>query len=241
MQKPLPKWALGVLSLAGVVLVGSMLLSWIDMGDYSVRGLTLAWDENHWLFLVPLAGAVLAAAAATRSEHTRLAALFAGFVVTGYVLFNLAHSIIHSGLDTWLVLAGAGIMLGSTRGDRAMWRAVGGVAVLAGFFAPWVDWSMWAMLKLNITGNGVANSLWLIPIGGVLGIIAAGNKDGGKLAGIAGAMIYGVIVLTIALVAYYVFGLGAWTALGASATALVIGVLARGALPVVAPVPPAAK
>src|SRR6185312_3959502 len=95
-QKPLPKWALGVLSLAGVVLVGSMLLSWIDMGDYSVRGLTLAWDENHWLFLVPLAGAVLAAAAATRSEHTRLAALFAGFVVTGYVLFNLAHSIIHS-------------------------------------------------------------------------------------------------------------------------------------------------
>jgi len=236
-QKPLPNWALGVLSLVGAVLVGSMLLSWIDVGDYSVRGLSLAWSDNHWLFLVPLAGAALLGTSATRSPHTRVAALFAGIVVTGYVLFNLAHSIIHSGLDTWLVLGGAGIMLGGVRGDRAMWRAVGGIAVLAGFFAPWVDWSMWKMLKMNISGNGVANSLWFIPIGGVLGIIAAGNKDGGKLAGIGAAMIYGVIVLTIALVAYLVFGLGAWIALGASATALVIGVLARGAVPVVAPVP----
>jgi hypothetical protein len=220
-----------VLSFAGAVLVGSMLLSWIDLGEYSVRGVSLAWHDNHWLFLVPAAGALLAATAATRSEHTRLAALFAGFVVTGYVLFNLAHSIIHSGLDTWLVLGGAGVMLAGARGDRAMWRAVGGIAVLAGFFAPWVDFSMWKMLRFDIANNGVANALWLIPVGGVLGIVAAGNKAGAKLAGIGGAMIYGVIVLTIALVAYAVFGLGAWVALGASATALGIGVLARSEAP----------
>src|SRR4051794_12898029 len=101
-----------------------MLLSWVDFGGaYRVSGLRLAWEENHWLLLVPLAGALVLAASATRSQHTRLAALLAGLAVTGYVLFNVAHSVIHSGLDTWLILGGAGLMLGGARGDRAVWRA----------------------------------------------------------------------------------------------------------------------
>jgi FtsH-binding integral membrane protein len=226
-QKPLPKWALGVLSVAGVALVASMLLCWIDTGDYSVRGLGLAWRENHWLFLVPLAGAALVAASAAGSPHTRLAALFAGIVVTGYTLFSVAHSILHSGLDTWLVLGGAGVMLAGMRGERTSWRAVGGIAVLAGFFAPWVDWPMWRVLTMSIWDNGVANVLWLIPVGGVLGIAAAGNRAGAQLALVGAALVYGSIVLTIGVVATAVFGLGMWVALAASTTALVIGALAR--------------
>jgi hypothetical protein len=228
-NKTLPQWAFGVLSVIGVVLVGSMLLNWIDLGgQFTARGLSLAWNDNHWLFLVPLAGAVLIAAAATKSPYTRLAALAAGFVVTGYVLFNVSRSIVHSGLDTWLILGGAGIMLAATPRDRAVWRAIGGIAVLAGFFAPWVDYSMWKTLTSDVHVSGISgNILWLIPLAGITGIFASFAKQGPTLAAAAGITIYGTFLLVIGLVAYLVFGIGAWAAIGASACALLIGVVVQ--------------
>ena len=229
----LPQWAYGVLSVAGVALVASMFLSWIDLGgEYTRSGLGLAWDENHWLFLVPVAGALLVAAAATRSEFTRLAAIFAGIVVTGYALFDMSRSMIHAGLDTWLMLGGAGVILAGAK-DRALWRGAGGVLVLAGFFAPWADISLWDMLRATSGWNSglTVHVLWLIPLAGVVGIISAGNARNGKqLAIAAGATIYGAFLWAIGSMAYLVFGFGAWAALGASTVALVIGVLAR-ALP----------
>ena len=231
MKKTLPKWAFGVLSFIGVALIGSMLLNWIDFFGQT-SGLRLAWENNHWLFLVPIAGAVLLAAAASRSPHTRLAAIFAGLVVTGYVLFNIAHSIVHSGLDTWLILGGAGMMIAGASEKRGMWRALGGIAVLAGFIAPWVDYSMFKMLRRDIIDNGLSNVLWAVPVGGVLGILGAGNsKEGGRLSALGGGLVYGSLLLVIGLVAYMVFGYGAWLALAASATSLVVGVLVKEVVP----------
>jgi hypothetical protein len=228
-QKTLPKSVFGVLSFIGVALIGSMLLNWIDLGgDWTRRGVSLAWHDNHWLFLVPLAGAILLAAAATKSPHTRLAAIFAGLVVAGYTLFSIAHTIVQARLDTWLILGGAGVMLASMPRTRSTWRAVGGLMVLAGFVAPWVDYSLFKYLRHDIIDNGTANVLWAIPVGGILGIISAGNKDtGAKIAGLGGGLVYGSLLLVVGLVAYAIFGLGAWIALGASATALVIGMLVR--------------
>jgi len=228
---PLPQWAYGVLSVAGVALVASMVLNWIDLGgSWSRTGIGLAWDENHWMLLVPLAGALLVAAASTRSEFTRIAAIFAGIVVTGYVLFDLSRSIIHSGLDTWLILGGAGVMLAGSSRERVLWRAAGGVLVLVGFFAPWTRDSLWKGLTAASGWDMgfTIRVLWLIPLAGVVGIISAGNARNGKALAIAsGATIYGAFLWVIGSMAYLVFGMGAWAALAASTVALAIGVMAR--------------
>jgi hypothetical protein len=236
-MKNLPGWAFGLLSVLGVVMIGSLALPWIDLGGmFSVRGYRLALDDNHWLLLVPVAGLVMTLAASTRSPHARLAALAAGLVVAGYVLFGLARSIIHSGLDTWLILGGAGLMLAGAK-DSPFVRALGGAAVLVGFFAPWADFSMFHTLRLAHNEDVTFNVLWLVPVGGVLGILA--GVKGAKLAYAGGAMVYGTFLLVIGVAAWMVFGLGAWLALGASSVALVIAVLARAPAPAVAPVPAA--
>jgi hypothetical protein len=235
-MKNLPSWAFGVLSVVGAVLIGSMALTWIDFGGlFSVRGYRLALDDNRWLLVVPIAGAVLTLAAALRSPHTRLAAIAAGLAVAGYVMFSLARSIIHSGLDTWLMLGGAGLILAGAKDSRAL-RMLGGAAVLAGFFAPWAEFSMFYSLRKGYSGSGITGDvLWLVPVGGVLGVLSA--VKGSKLAFAAGAMVYGSFLLVIGVAAWLVFGLGAWIALAASTVALVIGVLARAPAPVVAAVP----
>ncbi len=207
-----------------------MLLNWVDLGgDFSMRGIGLAWEANHWLFLVPVAGAALVAAAATRSQHTRIAAIAAGISITGYVLFGVARSMLHSGLDTWLILGGAGVMLAGVSKERSMWRAIGGIAVLAGFIAPWADMSMWSLLTSGYAGEMGIRILWIVPVAAVTGIISAGSAvHGAKLSAVSGIAIYGTFLWIIGSVAWAVFGIGAWSALGASTVALVIGVLARG-------------
>jgi hypothetical protein len=235
-QKPLPAWAFGVLATVGAILVGSMVLSWVDIFG-STRGITLAWEENHWLFMVPIAGAALCAAAATRSPHTRLAAIFAGIVVSGYTLFQVATTFIHGGLDTWLMFGGAGLLLASTQPSRTPYRVVGGLAILAGFFAPWADYSLWSALRgseVSMFSLGV-RVLWLVPLAGLGGIISAGNSvTGGKIAAASGLAVFGAMLYVIGSVAWQVFGLGAWLALGASTLALLIGVLVRDAIPQIA-------
>lgn len=207
-----------------------MLLTWIDLGgEFQMRGLGLAWEANHWLFLVPIAGAVLVATAATKSDHTRLAAIFAGITITGYVLFDVARGMLHSGLDTWLMLGGAGAMLAGISKERAALRAIGGLAVLVGFFAPWADFSLFAVLRSGLADDWTFKVMWLVPVGGLLGLASlAAGEAGGKLAALAGIAVYGSFLYVIGSVAWQVFGLGAWLALGASTVALIIGVLARG-------------
>ena len=214
-----------------------MALNWIDLGGaWTQRGFSIAIHQNHWLLLAPIAGIVLFLAASTRSSHTRLAALAAGIAVAGYVLLGMARSMVHSGLDTWLVLGGAGILCASTGKDKAIPRVLGGAAVLAGFFAPWADLSMFRALTGGFHTGISSNVLWLVPIGGALGVFSATKADG-KLAATAGILVYGSILFVIAMVAILVFGLGAWIALGASTVALVVSVLARAPAPAVAAAP----
>jgi hypothetical protein len=240
-QKNLPSWAFGVLAILGLAMTGSMVLNWVDVGGmFTARGISLALEENHWLLLVPIAGVGLFLAAITRSSQTRLAAVIAGVAVTGYVLLALAKSMVHSGLDTWLILGGAGLLCASTGKGKTIPRVIGGAAVLAGFFAPWADMSMFRALTSGFTSGISSNVLWLVPVGGVLGVISAGNRENGKLAATAGILVYGSILLVIAMVAIMVFGIGAWIALGASAMALIVGVIARAPAPAVAATPAAA-
>ena len=229
MQKSLPAWAYGVLGTVGAVLVGSMILNWIDFGGaFTVRGYTLALQQNHWLLLVPVAGLLLVGAAATRSAHTRLAAIFAGVVVTGYVLLGLTRGILTAGLETWLMLGGAGAMLAGAK-DRTWLRAAGGAAVLAGFFAPWADLTLAGALWRGYATGLAFKALWLVPVAGIVGLLSAGNRaTGGQLAAGAGITVYAAFLVAVGATAMLVFGLGAWIAVGASTVALAIGVLARG-------------
>lgn len=229
----LPSWTYGVLSVVGVILVASMLVTWVDVGWQSRTGLGLAWHDQHWLFLVPLTGALLIGAASARSELTRLAAIAAGVVVAGDVLFQFARGLIDGGVDSWLLFGGAGVILGGIPESRRGWRIAGGVAVLAGFFAPWDDTSLWNLLTSDelelFTAFGITlRVLWLIPVAGLLAIGsgASAHPRSGRGALAAGALVFGAFLWVIGSAANLVLGWGAWAALGASATALVIGVLA---------------
>ena len=237
MIKDLPKWASGALAVAGSVLVASMLLLWVDFDWASARGITLALTDDHWLLLVPIVGAALAAAASTRSPHTRLLAVAAGIVVAGDALFDVASSLVQSDLGTWLVLGGAGILVGSAAPSRAPWRAIGALAVLAGFFAPWASVSLFDVAWQVGFSSPSLLVLWLIPLAGAAGLLSAGAKTAGALGALAGGVVYATVAWVILTAAWQAFGLGAWLALGASTVALAIGVLARTTAPTVTPAP----
>jgi hypothetical protein len=225
MTKP-SSWVQNVLCMAGLGLVVSMLLVWIDVGD-GISGLRLAWAGNHWLFLVPLAGAGLFVAAATRSSYTRLLAIAAGLVVAGYVMLSVAQSFITMNLETAMILGGAGVLLAAASSPAL--RLGGGGMVLAGFAAPWADFSMFDVLWHGHMGVSVALVLWLVPLAGVGGVLSAGNREGGRaLAAVSGLAVYAAFAAVIGWFAVSVFGLGAWLAFGSSGVALVVGLLARG-------------
>lgn len=233
MNKSLPKWAFGILAACGVVLIASMLVAWIDFGE-TRSGLSIAWHDDHWLFLVPLAGALLFTTASTRSSATRLAALGAGLVVSGDVLYEFAKGILHSGLDTWLILGGAALILYGIPQTRRSYRLAGGIAVLTGFFAPWTDESMFRML-LHLGGDlglGV-RVLWLIPVAGFGGVISSleSGPRGVKIALASGLVVFGAIGYVLVAVLNVFLGWGAWAAFAASGIALAIAVLARATAP----------
>lgn len=226
------------MSAAGVVLVASMFVDWIDVvGLATQSGLGVAWDHKHWLFLVPVVGAVLAVAAGTRSEYTRFAAIAAGVVVAGDVMFSSTKSLVfNGGVATWLVFGGAGVVLGGVASTRRSWRIVGGIAVLAGFFAPWERESMVRILA-NGQAAAIADSfgialrvLWLVPVAGIAAIASglSSHAKSGQLALVAGIAVFGSVAWLVGSVANLVFAWGAWGALGASAVALLIGVFVPG-------------
>lgn len=231
MQQKLAPWATALLTVVGAVMFGAFFLAWITDGP---SGFSLAWDGERWLFLAPIAGAALAAAAATGASYTRLAAIVAGVVVAGDVGYELLKGVVHGGLDLWLMLGGALVVLAGAPEKNKALRAVGGIAVLVGFFAPWTE-STFSMLTseaadfARMMGISV-RVLWLIPLAGV-GAIASSAVGGKKLAIASGLGVFGALMWMIGSVANMVFAWGAWMTLGASAIALVVGVLAPGSAP----------
>lgn len=210
-------------------MIGAFFLAWINDGT---SGLSLAWDGERWLFLSPIAGGALVAAAASRASYTRLAAVVAGVVVAGDVGYELMKGVFHGGLDLWLMLGGALVVLAGVPDKNKSLRVVGGIAVLVGFFAPWTE-STFSMLTseaadfARMMGISV-RVLWLIPLAGV-GAIISGGAGGKKLAVASGLGVFGALMWMIGSVANMVLAWGAWMTLGASAIALVVGVLAPGA------------
>ena len=233
MQTKLAPWATSLLTLVGVVLVGAFFLAWITDGT---SGLGLAWDGERWLFLVPLAGLALAATAITGSRYTRLAAIVAGVLVAGDLTFDLLKGLLHGGPDLWCMLGGAGLVLAGIGEKNKGLRGVGGLAVLVGFFAPWTGESTFRMLISEGADMAAAfgisvRVLWLIPVAGLAAVAstARAGAAGKRVAAIAGVAVYGSLLWMIGSVANLIFAWGAWITLGASATALALGVLAPGA------------
>ena len=231
MNKRLAGWAYSVLSVAGVVLVGAFFLAWVKLGD-EPSGLSIAWHDEHWLFLVPLSGAMLAAAAGAKSNMTRLAAIAAGALIAGDMAFELLKGMVHFNLEMWLMLGGAAVvMIGSAENHRAL-RGAGGLAILVGFFAPWTSDSLFRGL---LASNDIADMfgfstavLWLIPLAGIAALIASNQTGirGRRLALGAGVAVFASILWFIGSIANMVFAWGAWATFGASATALVLGLVA---------------
>ena len=234
-QRNLVPWAREVLTASGVVLVVAFFLGWIGAFGESVSGASLAWDDQHWLFLVPISGLALAALA--RGPYARLAAIGAGLLVAGNVVFEVVHGVLTSGLSMWLVLGGAGMAFAGISNQRRSLRVLAGIAILAGFFAPWNSESMFASLRddnaraLSDAMGLHLNLLWLVGIGGVVALAAAGPR-GQLMSALAGVLVLGSLALYIGSALVAVFAWGAWITLGASATALVVGITAPDRLPV---------
>ncbi len=230
MNKRLAGWAYSVLTVVGVVLVGAFFVSWVKIGG-GTTGLSIAWHE-HWLFLVPLSGAVLAATAGAKSSATRLAAVAAGALIAGDMAFELLRGMLHFHLDMWLMLGGAVLaIVGSADKHRAL-RGAGGIAILAGFFAPWASDSLFDGLRRAgdmASAFGIHTVvLWAIPLAGIAALVSSNmiGLRGRRVALIAGLAVFGSIVWFIGSVANVVFAWGAWATFAASATALVLGLVA---------------
>ena len=230
MNKPLAGWATSLLTLVGTVLVCAFFVAWVNDGT---SGLSLAWHQEHWLFLIPISGLALAATAQSKSAHTRIAAIGAGLLVTGDLMFDMLRGVMHGGLDLWLMLGGAALVLAGLGEKNRGLRTAGGVAVLVGFFAPWTSDSMFrgligegadfaAAIGINI------KVLWLIPVAGIAALASGGitGTRGRNIAAVAGIAVFASMMWMIGSVANLVFAWGAWSTLGASATALALGVLA---------------
>ncbi|MEO8840303.1 MAG: hypothetical protein ABI591_21540 [Kofleriaceae bacterium] len=230
MNKRLAGWAYSVLTVTGVVLVAAFFMSWLEFGD-STSGLSIARHE-HWLFLVPISGALLAGAAGSKSEWTRLAAVAAGALIAGDMAVELLRGVLHFNLDMYLMFGGAVLaIVGSADKHRAL-RGAGGLAILVGFFAPWTSDSLFHGLRqagdiADMFGFSTA-ALWLIPLAGIAACASANmiGIRGRRVALFSGVAVFASILWFIGSVANMVFAWGAWATFGASATALVIGLLA---------------
>ena len=235
MTNKLAPWASSLLVVAGVVLLGAFFLAWIAGGGPS--GWQLAHDE-HWLYVIPASGLLLAFAAGTESKYTRLAALAAGLLVCGDFAYHLLDGVIHSNLSTWMLLGGAATMLlGIPHKQRAL-RAVGGAAVLLAFFQPWehhtaIRLTVHISLRDLLSVMGIAMILvYASMLAAVVSIISAfTTKPWGKTAALIGGFLVVLAYFWMLLaIATLFLGWGAWMTLGASSFALVVAVVAPSAI-----------
>lgn len=231
MTKRLAPWAYSVLSVVGVVLVVAFFMTWVKLFD-DASGLSIAWHQEHWLFLVPISGAALAITAGSKSSMTRLAAVVAGALIAGDMAVELLKGMLHFDLDMWLMIGGGVLaIVGAADKHRAL-RGAGGLMILAGFFAPWTSDSLFHGLRESsdiASAFGLSTAaLWLIPIAGIVAIVSSNQTGvrGRRMALGAGIAVFASILWFIGSVANMVFAWGAWATFGASAVALVVGLVA---------------
>jgi hypothetical protein len=112
--------ARSLMGLAGALMVVGFFLPWIDAGGmFGVSGLDMVRAGWGWSFarimllMVPVAGAILVAAAAMKSPQTKRISLGIGLGFVGYGLFKLVQAFFAlSGFGLWITIAAAMLAIG---------------------------------------------------------------------------------------------------------------------------------
>jgi len=103
------------MGLAGAMMVVGFFLPWVDAGGmFGVSGLDMVRAGWGWSFarimllLVPISGAVLVAAAATKSPHTKRISVGIGLGFLGYGVFKIVQAFFaFSGFGLWITIGAA--------------------------------------------------------------------------------------------------------------------------------------
>jgi hypothetical protein len=220
----------------GCALVAAFFLSWTaDWGGGGTSGWQIA-HEHRWLYAIPLGGLLLALVAGSRASYTRHVAFAVGALVVGDFAYHLLRGIVQSNLETWLLLGGGATMLVGMAPERRVLRAIGGVAVLLGLFAPWQSHDGWYVslsfdLVDLVSMLGVA--IILIYVTAIAAVVAIASSFTERPWGRTAAMVAGLAVFVtyfwlLLAVAKLFLGWGAWITLGGSAFALVLSLVAPG-------------
>jgi len=218
----------------GAAMVAGFFLPWTDL-FWKVSGWSYATSWGEWqYFLVPLAGLGLVAAAVAAPKLVPATALVAGGGISawfGYHVISVCAAAYGWGI-TVVVAGSVGAVAGAILNKPAL-SAVGGFAMIGGFFAPWIDPGHITGFQLARTNGlgAIAIAAWLVPIGGAIVAYGAGQGVAGrKLAAFGGLVGLGsVAYLTYRLLGGLLrvfMGWGYFIVIGAGIAALVLG-LAR--------------
>jgi len=216
----------------GAAMVAGFFLPWTDL-MWKVSGWSYATSWGEWqYFLVPLAGLGLVAAALAAPRLVPAVALAAGGGISawfGYHVISVCAAAYGWGIT--VVVAGSVAAVGGAIMQKPALSAVGGFAMIGGFFAPWIDPGHISGFQLARTNGlgAIAIAAWLVPVGGVIAAYGAGQgANGRKLSAFGGLVGLGSIAyLTYRLLGGLLrafMGWGYFLVIGAGIAALVIGI-----------------
>lgn len=223
-----------IVAALGAALVAGFFLPWTDLW-VSVTGWDVATEGGDWwMFLIPLGGLALVAAAVLAPALAPLATLVVGLGVTawfGYYVVVVTAAVYGWGVS--VVVGGAVLAVAGALMKKPAMSAVGGFAMIGGFFCPWIDpghISGYDLARQNGLG-AIAIAAWAVPIGGALAAYGAGKRDTGRsLAGFGGVVGLAAIgYLTYRILGGLLWAFGGWgyyLVIGAGVAALGVG-LAR--------------
>jgi len=216
----------------GAAIVAGFFLPWTDL-FLRISGWSFATEWGEWsYFLVPVAGLALIAAVALAPTLVPATAILVGGGLTAWFAWHMA--MVTAAVYGWgitLVVGGAVLSIGGALIKKPAMSAVGGFAMIGGFFCPWIDpghITGYDLAKENGLG-AIAIAAWLVPVGGALAAYGAGKRASGRsLSGFGGLVGLGAIgYLTYRLlggVLQAFMGWGYFLVVGAGIAALVIGI-----------------
>jgi hypothetical protein len=217
----------------GATIVAGFFLPWTDFFG-TISGWSHATDGGEpQLFLVPLAGLALVAAVLLAPRYVPAAAIAVGGGITAWFGYHLA--VLCAAAYGWgitMVVGGAVAAIAGALVNKPSLSAVGGFAMIGGFFAPWIDpghISGFELARANGLG-AIAIAAWIVPIGGALAAYGAGKRaQGRKLCAFGGLAGIGAIAyLTYRLLGGVLgtfMGWGYFLVVGCAIAAFVVGIV----------------
>ena len=234
MSSPTPAGRSNLLVLAlGAAIVAGFFLPWTEAWAGGISGWAFATEWDMWRYLlVPIAGLALIAAALLSPRLVPAAAIAVGGALTAWFGWHMAS--VTAAVYGWgitMVVGGAVFAIGGALIKKPQMSAVGGFAMIGGFFCPWIDPGHISGFELART-NGlgpIAIAAWLVPVGGAIAAYGAGTGECGRgMAGFGGLVGLGAIAyLTYRLLGGVLMGLAGWGYLmvvAAGIAALVVGI-----------------